>query len=140
MVYSISLRELEAVAGMNLLRKSVCVALAVKAVIGAATADESVPLGKQVFERRCQTCHGGTGAAILPIGPSLVGIIGTKAGTQDSGVHSRAAFDSGIVWDRDSLRRFLSEPTREIPGTLMSVGVPDAAEVESLLDYLESLR
>lgn len=140
MIYSISLSELEALAGMNLLRKAVCVALAVNAVIGVATADESVLLGQQVFERRCQTCHGITGPAALPIGPKLAGIIGTKAGTSDSGVHSRAAFDSGIVWNRESLRRFLSDPMGQIPGSLMSVGVADSAEVESLLDYLETLR
>ena len=48
--------------------------------------------------------------------------------------------DSGIVWDRASLRRFLSNPEREIPGTLMAVSVRDRAELESLLDYLETLR
>lgn len=98
----------------------------------------SAALGQQVFEHRCRTCHGGTKQADLPIGPSLAGIIGTKAGTQPSGVHSRALIDSGIVWDRDSLRRFLSAPSREFPGTYMPVSVTDPAELESLLDYLES--
>ena len=55
-------------------------------------------------------------------------------------MHSRAVMDSGIVWDRDSLRRFLTDPQGEIPGTLMAARVPDPAELESLLDYLESLR
>jgi cytochrome c2 len=48
--------------------------------------------------------------------------------------------DSGIVWDRDSLRRFLSNPQGEVPGTLMAARVSDPAELEDLLDYLESLR
>jgi cytochrome c2 len=99
----------------------------------------SVAAGRQVYERHCRTCHGGTAAADSPIGPSLVGIIGKKAGTQPSGVHSLASIDSGIVWDRASLRRFLSAPSREIPGTSMPVSVTDPAELESLLDYLESL-
>jgi cytochrome c2 len=55
-------------------------------------------------------------------------------------MHSRALIDSGIVWDRDSLRRFLSDPRRAIPGTTMPVGVADPAQLERLLDYLESLR
>ena len=58
----------------------------------------------------------------------------------DHGVHSRAVLDTEIVWNRDSLRRFLTDPQREIPGTLMAVRVSDPAELESLLDYLESLR
>jgi cytochrome c len=70
----------------------------------------------------------------------LAGIVGTKAGSQASGVHSRALIDSGIVWDRESLRRFLADPRRAIPGTIMPVGVADPVELESLLDYLETLR
>jgi cytochrome c len=114
-------------------------ALALVGLIGAAAADEQS--GRQVFERRCRGCHGGTSApADLPIGPRLNGIVGSKAGPGDHGVHSRAVIDSTTVWDRDSLRRFLTDPQREIPGTLMAVRVSDAAELESLLDYLESLR
>jgi cytochrome c2 len=57
-------------------------------------------------------------------------------------VHSRAVLDSGIVWSRESLRRFVSDPEREIPLGLMSSaqGVANPAELEALLDYLESLR
>jgi cytochrome c len=55
-------------------------------------------------------------------------------------VHSRALIDSGIVWDRESLRRFLADPRSAIPGTIMPVGVADPQELESLLDYLETLR
>jgi len=126
---------------MDTLHKLACAALALAGLIGAAPAEESVLSGQQVFERRCRTCHGGARADV-PIGPSLAGIIGTKAGTQASGVHSRAAIDSGIVWDRESLRRFLSEPPRDppAPGPLMRTRVEDPRELESLLDYLESLR
>ena len=113
------------------------VTLALAGLIGAAHADEAAS-GREIYELRCRTCHGGTAHADTPIGPSLAGIVGTKAGTQDSGVHSRALVDSGIVWNRESLRRFLSNPSRELPGTLMPVGVADPAQLESLLDYLES--
>jgi cytochrome c2 len=106
--------------------------------IGAFGADEAAS-GREVYEQRCRTCHGGTVPADLPIGPSLAGIIGTKAGTQASGAHSRALIDSGIVWNRERLRRFLSDPPRALPGTLMPTGVIDPAQLESLLDYLESL-
>jgi len=114
-----------------------CVALALAVLISPARADQAAS-GQEVYELRCRTCHGGTRPADSPLGPSLTGIVGTKAGTQASGVHSRALIDSGIVWNRDSLRRYLSDPRRAIPGTLMPVGVADPAELESLLDYLES--
>jgi cytochrome c2 len=55
-------------------------------------------------------------------------------------MHSRVLIDSGMVWNRASLRRFLADPRRAIPGTIMPVGVADPVELESLLDYLETLR
>jgi cytochrome c len=125
---------------MSYLSKAVCLSLAMAGVIGAASAGESVESGRQLYDRRCRTCHGGTGPADSPIGPNLSGIVGKKAGTMASGIHSQAAIDSGIVWDRESLRRFLSAPRREIPGSIMPAGVADPAELERLLDYLESLR
>jgi cytochrome c len=120
--------------------KWACLAFALLGLIGVACADESAKFGRQVFERCCRTCHGGTAPADSPIGPSLAGIVGKRAATQPSGVHSRALIDSGIVWDRDSLRRFLADPSRAVPGTIMPVRVVDPAELESLLDYLESAR
>ena len=125
---------------MNYSRKCAYVLLALAAVIGTAIAEDPVQSGRQVFDQRCRTCHGGTAPADYPVGPSLIGVIGRKAGIEDSGMHSRAVMDSGIVWHRESLRRFLTQPQREIPGTLMPVSVRDPAELESLLDYLESLR
>jgi len=113
-------------------------ALALAGLIGTASAAGEP--GREVYERHCRTCHGGTTPPDSPLGPSLVGIIGTKAGTQPSGLHSRALTESGIVWDRESLRRFLSDPRREVAGTIMPVGVSDLEALERLLDYLESLR
>src|SRR5689334_8393951 len=102
------LRQRDKVLGMRCFRKSAYAGIALAAVIGTAIAEDPVQSGQTIFERRCRNCHGGTAAADYPIGPSLSGIIGTKAGTQDSGMHSRALMDSGIVWNREALRRFLS--------------------------------
>jgi cytochrome c2 len=120
-------------------RKLAWVALALAGLMGPACADEAAS-GREVYELRCRTCHGGAAPADSPIGPSLAGIVGTKAGSQASGMHSRVLIDSGMVWNRDSLRRFLADPRRAIPGTIMPVGVADPVELESLLDYLETLR
>jgi cytochrome c2 len=48
--------------------------------------------------------------------------------------------ESGIVWNREVLRRYLSNPGREVPGTIMPVRVEDPKQLEDLLDYLETLR
>ena len=114
------------------------VALAWAGLMGPARGDQAAS-GREVYELRCRTCHGGA-KADSPIGPSLVGIIGTRAGSQPTGIHSRALIDSGTVWDRDSLRRYLADPRHVIPGTTMPVQVQDPSELESLLDFLETLR
>jgi cytochrome c len=92
--------------------------------------------GKRLYETRCLGCHGDGGSAAT-LGPSLVGIIGRKAGTGESGVHSRALTESNIRWDETSLRWFLAAP---IAGTTMPAGVDDPQEIDDLIAYLKTLR
>jgi cytochrome c len=99
-----------------------------------ALADDFSDPGRRIFELRCQSCH------VQGAGPSLVGVLGRKAGTADSGVHSSAAVEYGAIWTRSSLRRYISEPGREMPGTLMRASVPDSKELDDLLNYLETIR
>jgi cytochrome c len=114
-------------------------ALAIAAFPVAAAAAPGLS-GHDIYEQRCRGCHGGTAPADLALGPNLTGIVGTRAGSQSSGIHSREATDSGIVWDRDSLRAFLSVPRTVLPNTLMGDGIADPAELERVLDFLETLR
>ena len=100
-----------------------------------AAADDFSDPGRRIFERRCQSCHAGGS------GPSLAGVFGRKAGTAESGVHS-PALRSTTAWCGRAvpLRRFISDPGREMPGTLMQVRVQDSKELDDLLNYLETLR
>lgn len=127
---------------MRQLRIALALLLAVIAgcLASAAVADDFSDPGRRIFERRCQTCHGVTATADTSLGPSLKGVLGRQAGSGDSGVHSRAALESETVWTRSSMRRYLSEPGREMPGTLMPVRVADGKELDDLLNYLETLR
>jgi cytochrome c len=126
---------------MSGLRPFASAALVLAALHSAAfAADESAARGRQVFEGRCASCHVGSPPSAATLGPPLSGIVGRKAGGGATGVHSRAMAESGIVWSRDSLRRFLSNPGREVPGTIMPVRLDDPKQLEDLLDYLETLR
>lgn len=104
-----------------------------------AAAAGNAASGKEVYRARCLGCHG-DGRTANTLGPSLVGIIGRKAGTGESGVHSRIMTESGITWNETWLRVFLSAPTKEMPGTIMPAGVPDAQEIDDVIAYLETLR
>jgi cytochrome c2 len=103
-------------------------------------ADESASPGRKIFESRCVSCHESAPPSTSTLGPSLAGIFGKKAGSGKSGVHSRALVESGIVWSRSSLRNYLSDPERAVPGTIMPMRVEDPKELEDLLNYLETLR
>ncbi len=105
----------------------------------SAPAAGNAASGKELYRTRCLGCHG-DGRTANTLGPSLVGIIGRKAGTGESGVHSRIMTESGITWNETWLRVFLSAPTKEMPGTIMPVGVPNAQEIDDLIAYLKTLR
>jgi cytochrome c len=95
--------------------------------------------GKRLYDTRCLGCHGDDKTAGT-IGPSLIGIIGRKAATGDSGVHSRPLMESGITWDAASLRKFLAAPSKDVPGTIMPVAVPSPQQIDDLIAYLRTLH
>jgi cytochrome c len=43
---------------------------------------------------------------------------------------------SGLLWDRQSLDAFLAAPRQTIPGTSMTVGVPDAAQRAAIIGFV----
>ncbi|HUL94122.1 MAG TPA: c-type cytochrome [Burkholderiales bacterium] len=110
------------------------------ALAPAFAADDPAGAGRKIFESRCVSCHENAPPSTATLGPSLAGIVGRKAGTGTTGVHSRALAESGIVWNRSSLRSYLSDPGRAVPGTIMPLRVENTKELEDLLNYLETLR
>lgn len=87
----------------------------------------------------CKACHtvekGKNG-----MGPSLFGIVGSKAGDVPDFTFSPALKASGIVWDREKLDTWLQGPMKMVPGTRMVVNVPDAEARKAIIDYLETLK
>lgn len=87
----------------------------------------------------CRSCHspekGKNG-----VGPSLFGIVGSKAGDIPDYAFSPALKASGIVWNRDKLDTWLQGPMKMVPGTKMVITVPDAARRKAIIDYLETLK
>jgi cytochrome c len=106
-----------------------------------------VPMPESPIERRgrlvglqCGGCHNVKPGESARIGPSLVGIVGAKAGVQPGFYYSPALRDSGLVWDRPTLDRYLSGPQRLVPGTKMQAGaVLNLIDREAVLAWLESL-
>lgn len=100
--------------------------------------------GRAYFQQNCAVCHATTaGPDRRPIngqGPDLAGIVGHHAASVPGFSYSSALADSGIRWDASSLDRFLANPARVVPGTVMVVTVPGAGDRADVIAFLSSLQ
>ncbi|MFT4506316.1 c-type cytochrome [Caballeronia sp. 15711] len=105
-----------------------------------AIADANTSRGVAVFSSNCAVCHSAAPSENR-IGPSLSGVIGRKAGTYHGFNYSQAMTKSGVVWNAETLTRFLRDPQITVPQTRMAFpGVSDDADRAALIEYLTSLK
>jgi cytochrome c2 len=93
--------------------------------------------GKDVFDDRCSDCHVLEGVGQ---GPSLIGVVGRKAGSVPGYGYTDAIKAFGRAWTPAELDQFLQGPKKLVPGTAMEVIVPDASQRHDLIAYLASLK
>lgn len=92
--------------------------------------------GQTVFNQ-CRPCH-----SLEPnkngIGPTLHGLFGRKAGTVPGYNYSAAMKNANVTWNDDTLRQYLADPHKFIPGDKMAfVGVKNPQQLEDLIAYLK---
>lgn len=97
--------------------------------------------GKAYFMQTCTQCHSaepGDGGG--EIGPALTGLFGRIAGQGDEKfVYSKALKDSGLVWNAETLDRFLEDPASTVPGTTMPLPVPEKKDRDNVIAFFQSL-
>lgn len=104
----------------------------------AATTAAAVDTAPSAFAI-CRSCHS-VEAGRNGVGPTLHGIVGSKAGDVAGFPFSPALRQSGITWDRQSLDTWLQGPMKMVPGTRMVISVPDPVKREAIIDYLEKQK
>jgi cytochrome c len=108
------------------------VALAV-ALAGVTTTGSAAPdaaRGEALYAR-CMACQD-------RVGPRHCGLFGRTSGSVRGFEYSPAMQKARIVWNEQTLDRFLASPLREVPGTSMTYdGVTDATERADLIAYLK---
>jgi cytochrome c len=74
------------------------------------------------------------------LGPSLYGGIGRKAGSLPNYNYSESMKKADIVWDKNSLDRFIANPDAVVPGNNMKPygGIASAEERAKIIAFLES--
>lgn len=99
-----------------------------------------VKRGADVFAAECSECHSPR-AGKNKKGPSVYAVVGRKAGELPDFKYSDAMRNSGWNWNADTLRRYVTQPRRALPGGTMKYdGLADANALEDLLAYLSSLK
>jgi cytochrome c len=107
-----------------------------EAAVTTTTAANAAPA---VFTQ-CKSCHAVEKGKNL-IGPSLAGIVGTKAGDVAGYTFSPALKASGVTWDEATLDKWLESPMKLVPGTKMTfAGVHDASQRKDVIEYLKTLK
>jgi hypothetical protein len=100
--------------------------------------------GQQFFQASCAVCHSTTlgpgNTLVIKQGPTLLGLMGRKAGTSPHFNYTQALKDSGSVWNAATLDHFLTDPMKAVPGTTMPIPVPNANIRADVIAYLATLK
>jgi cytochrome c len=110
------------------------VALTAQAFFSPAVAADAAR-GKQLYESRCIGCHS---VDANRVGPAHKGVFGRKAGSVKDYDYSDALKKTRVIWNEQTLDRWLANPEKLIPGQKMGFSVPDAKDRADLIDYLKS--
>ena len=92
--------------------------------------------GKTLYQV-CMGCHS---LDEDDVGPRHRGVVGRTAGSVTGYAYSPALKSSHIVWDRDSLDRWLTNPQALVPGAKMFFAMPNPQDRADVIAYLAEQR
>jgi cytochrome c len=105
---------------------------------GAAVAQDAED-AKLAFNNQCRKCHV-TNEGDNRLGPSLFGVVGREAGSVPGFAYSSAMKNADIVWDEETLDRYIENPDAVVPGNRMKPypGVDSAEERAKIIAHLKA--
>lgn len=103
-----------------------------------AAGSAEVQKGRVAFVR-CMACHSVKAGEPDKTGPNLHGVIGAAAAKVEGFAYSEALRNTRLIWDDDTLRRWIANPSALAPGTSMTyVNTLGASDIEALIAYLKA--
>jgi cytochrome c len=119
-----------------------CLAIPAVFFAGEALALTGDPANGQKVFNKCMVCHT-LEAGKNKVGPSLQGVIGRTAGTAEAFNYSaamKAAGAGGLVWNEDTLEKYLAGPKVLVPGNKMPFpGLPKDQDRADVIAYIKSM-
>jgi cytochrome c len=111
-----------------MIRPAVLLALSVLLAPGSGRAADAAA-GQAAFAK-CKICHTVDAGGRNLVGPNLHGVV-------DGFAYSAAMKNSGIVWDDETMAKYLRDPKGSMPGNKMAFpGIKNDTEMADLLAYL----
>ena len=92
--------------------------------------------GKTLYQI-CMGCHS---LDEDDVGPRHRGVVGRVAGTVPGYAYSPALKGSHIVWNRDTVDRWLTNPQGLVPGAKMFFAMPNPQDRADVIAYLAEQR
>lgn len=92
--------------------------------------------GKLIFEKRCTGCHS---LDQDREGPHLRGVFGRASGQVPNFPYSPALKDAHIVWNDQTLDRWLTDPDAFVPQNNMTFRVAKPEERQNLIRFLKEI-
>jgi cytochrome c len=118
--------------------------LVIAATVLLASAGSALAQDKEAGEssfKKCMPCHDIGPDAQNKVGPELNGLDGRKAGTADGYAYSDANKNSGITWNAQTFKDYITDPRAKIPGTKMFFpGIKTEKERDNLWAYLSQFK
>jgi cytochrome c len=108
---------------------------------GASAVRAQGPAGKgdDLFAESCAGCHTIEKDEGPTVGPNLWGVHGAKAGVKPGFDYSMDLKNAGLVWNDQTLDRWLASPSALVAGTVMGfAGFKDPSDRAAIIVYLKS--
>lgn len=115
-----------------------CAAVMVTTTASVSVAAQEDP-GAAQFRKSCGTCHTVDPKAPKRQGPHLWQVVGRESGALAAYDYSGALAAAGLVWNVETLDRWISNAKKVVPGTTMAYRQRNPEKRKLIIDYLISL-
>ena len=89
-------------------------------------------------KQKCALCHNVGPNATNKVGPELNGLNGRRSGSVPDFNYSDANKKSDIVWNEETFKEYIEDPSAKIPGTKkIFAGIKSEQEITDLWVYLK---